>query len=116
MKSESKNEMERCAHVCHECQDACLRLIPHCLSMGGPHAARDHIVLLLDCAQICGTSHDFLHRGSTMHGETCGACAAVCDACASDCARWPEDEQMRSCAEQCRQCAESCRTMAGAAA
>jgi hypothetical protein len=30
-------------------------------------------------------------RGSDLHGETCGACAAVCDRCADECDRHGED-------------------------
>jgi hypothetical protein len=103
--------LEQCAHICHECQDACLALIPHCLSQGGVHAERDHIGLLIDCAVICGASHNFLHRASPLHRETCRACSMVCTACAKSCARMPDDPAMHECAEACLRCAESCRRM-----
>ncbi len=107
------SDMERCAHLCHECQDACLGLIPHCLALGEEHADAKHIGLLLDCTVVCGASHNFLHRGSPMHKVTCGACQQVCEACAEDCERvGPDDERMRECAQACRRCAEACRTMA----
>lgn len=107
------SEMRQCARLCHECKDACLELVPHCLGLGGAHAAPEHIVMLLDCADICNTSEQFLHRGSAHHGQTCSACAEICEACAVDCERIAEgDRHMRQCADICRRCAESCREMA----
>lgn len=112
LRTEEMSELERCAHECHECQDACLALIPHCLTMGGAHAGASHIGLLMDCAAICSTSHNLLHRRSVMHRETCRACAAICAACAEDCERIAKgDSEMSRCAELCRRCAESCRKM-----
>ena len=102
-------EMRDCAHVCHECKDACLELLPHCLELGGEHAEPAHIGLLLDCAQICNTAEEFMHRGSSRHEIICGACAQVCDACADDCEQFGDDVQMSACAKACRRCAESCR-------
>ncbi len=106
--------MEACAQHCHECQDACLRTSVHCLDMGGPHASREHQTILMDCAAICGVSHNFLHRQSSLHVHTCRACAEVCRACAADCDRIGDgDRTMQECAQACRRCAESCEHMAG---
>lgn len=116
MPTHHASNLDRCAHICHECEDACLTCIPHCLSLGGEHAGPEHINTLLDCVAICSASHDLLHRGSLLHAETCRACAAICEACAEDCARiGPDDEHMRKCAEACRRCAASCREMSGPA-
>ena len=107
--------MEECISNCTECHRVCLETITHCLRQGGRHAEADHIRLLLDCAQICATSADFMIRGSGLHGRTCGVCAEVCARCAEDCERIDrDDEMMRRCAEVCRRCAESCRGMASA--
>lgn len=116
MSTAHASELERCAHVCHECQDICLRTIPHCLSRGDDHAAPGHIGLLMDCIAICAASHDLLHRESPLHAETCTACAAICDACADDCERIDgNDQRMKTCAETCRRCAASCLEMSGPA-
>jgi hypothetical protein len=104
-------EMERCAHACHECQDVCLALLPHCLERGGEHAALEHINILLDCIAICGVSHNLLHRKSSLHMETCRACAAICTRCAEDCDRLGDDPQMRRCVDECRRCASLCKEM-----
>lgn len=107
--------MHECIDNCSDCHDVCLTTVVHCLSMGGEHAAPDHIRMLLDCAQICDTSRDFMLRGSPRHHETCGLCAEICIACAEECEALG-GEEMQRCAEACRRCAESCRTMAQAAA
>jgi hypothetical protein len=107
--------MEDCAHICHECQDACLRTIIHCLDLGGPHAAREHQTLLTDCAAICGLAHGFMHRQSPHATHVCRECAEICRQCADDCERVGNgDATMRKCAETCRRCAEACENMAGA--
>jgi hypothetical protein len=110
---QNDRSMQECIQNCLDCHRVCLELVSHCLKMGGKHAEPDHIRLLLDCAQICATSADFMIRGSDLHALTCGACAEVCARCADDCERMAEgDEPMTRCAEVCRRCAESCRRMA----
>lgn len=106
-------EMQRCIDACLECQQVCLETVMHCLDKGGKHAAPDHVRTLMDCAEICQTSANFMSRGSQHHAETCGVCATVCDACAGSCDAMADDEEMKRCAEVCRSCAEECRKMAG---
>lgn len=109
-------KMQECIDNCQHCAQVCLEMVPHCLTMGGPHAEPNHIRLLLDCADICQTSANFMSRGSDFHRRTCAVCAEVCEACADDCARFTDDPEMQRCADVCRTCAASCREMAGAAA
>lgn len=106
-------EMKRCIEMCHECHDVCVRTVQHCLEKGGRHAEPSHIRLLLDCAQICHTSEDFMLRGSDLHMLTCSTCGEVCTRCAEDCERMADDSMMKQCAEVCRRCADSCFEMAG---
>ncbi len=105
-------EMQECIRECTECHQTCLSTIPHCLHKGGAHSDPDHIRLMIDCAQICQTSADFMLRGSSLHTETCRACAEICERCAQDCDRIADDDMMRTCAQACHRCAESCRHMA----
>lgn len=107
------HEMELCIDNCQQCHEVCLGMISYCLQKGGRHAEASHIRMLIDCAEICETSANFMIRGSDLHRLTCGACAEVCDRCAEDCERMADDETMRRCAETCRRCAESCNRMAG---
>ena len=105
-------EMEECIRNCSDCHHICVETISYCLQKGGQHTEYQHIRLLLDCAQICQTSADFMLRGSDLHKYTCDVCAQVCGRCAEDCERMANDEQMHVCAEMCRSCAESCHRMA----
>lgn len=108
---ESNAVMQSCVDACQSCHATCLETIAHCLSIGGEHAAADHIRTMSDCAQICATSADFMLRGSSSHADVCGICADICDACAESCAAL-EGAEMKRCADQCRSCAASCREMA----
>ena len=106
-------KMQECIQECQTCSQVCLENVAHCLEKGGRHAEPGHIRLLLDCAEICQTSANFMIRGSELHGRTCGVCAAVCEACAQSCESFTDDAEMQRCAEECRRCAQSCREMAG---
>lgn len=110
-------EMQNCVQNCMDCHAICLATVPHCLDMGGEHASKGHIGLLLDCAAMCQTSADFMLRGSPLHHNICGVCAEVCERCADDCERLANgDRQMATCAQVCRICADSCRKMAASVA
>lgn len=104
--------IEQCIQACIDCHHACLETVAYCLTQGGQHAEPGHVELLLDCAQICQTSADFMLRDSEFHGQVCGVCAQVCDRCAMDCEQFGDNAEMQQCAKACRQCAESCRSMA----
>lgn len=105
-------DMENCIQNCTDCHAMCISTITHCLQLGGRHAEYGHIRLLLDCADICRTSADFMLRGSQFHQRTCSICAEICNRCAEDCAKYTDDEHMRTCAEMCHECAASCNKMA----
>jgi hypothetical protein len=105
------SHMQQCIDDCTQCHDICLETVNHCLQMGGKHAEAGHIRLMLDCAEICQTSANFMLRRSEVHGRTCGVCAEVCRRCAEDCERFSDDEQMTACAEMCRRCSSSCEEM-----
>ena len=111
---ESNAAMRSCIDECQSCHEVCVETLTHCLSMGGDHVQADHLRSLIDCAQICATSADFMLRGSELHPRTCAVCAEVCARCAEACERMADDDMMRRCAEECRRCAESCRRMARA--
>jgi len=105
-------KMRECVDACQTCHDSCTETVSHCLQMGGEHAEATHIRLLLDCAEICQTSANFMLRMSDAHAQICGVCADICDQCADDCERFTDDEMMQQCAGACRNCAQSCRDMA----
>ncbi|MEW6117407.1 MAG: four-helix bundle copper-binding protein [Nitrospirota bacterium] len=104
-------EMQQCIADCNACHTICTEAVHHCLSTGGRHAEHAHIVLLLDCADMCGLSADSMLRGSEFNTGFCTICAEVCNRCAASCLQFVDDEQMRACGEMCHRCAESCRQM-----
>ena len=110
--TQMSQDMQQCINECLNCHSVCLATVRYCLEQGGKHAEAQHIQTLLDCAEICQTSANFMLRGSELHGRTCAVCAEVCARCAESCEQVGDDEQMRACAEACRRCAESCRQMA----
>jgi hypothetical protein len=112
MGSHSSQAMQECIQACTDCHNICIETAAYCLQQGGKHAEASHIRTLLDCAEICQTSANFMLRGSLLHGRTCGVCAELCEACAQSCAPMGDDAQMQACAQICRRCAESCRRMA----
>lgn len=87
-------QMRACIQAYHRCHDICTESITHCLEMGGDHAEPSHIRLLLDCAEICQTSANFMLRMSDFHGQICGVCAEVCERCAEDGERFGDDQMM----------------------
>ena len=105
-------ELQSCIDLCQHCHEICVETLTHCLEKGGDHAEPNHVGLMLDCAEICQTSANFMMRESNLHIEVCRACAAICARCAEDCAKFENDEEMALCAEACRACAAACREMA----
>jgi hypothetical protein len=107
------DDLVHCIDECTNCHAVCTETLRHCLKLGGELAEAEHVMLLLDCAEICRTSAEFMLRGSPRHVLTCQACAEICRACAEACARHGRsDELLQLCAEECRRCAESCAHMA----
>jgi hypothetical protein len=110
------SQLQQCIENCQECHTICLETLQYCAQKGGRHVEAEHLKLLSDCVQICQTSADFMIRESSLHSETCDACAAVCEACAEDCERMSDDPQMKKCADICSRCAESCHETAAMSA
>src|SRR5258705_4683312 len=104
-------EMKQCIQNCTDCHNICVQTTVYCIEMGGKHVDSAHLESLLDCADTCRTSADFMLRSSSLHSQICGVCAEACELCAVSCAEFVDDAQMQACAEQCRRCAESCREM-----
>ena len=105
-------EMRQCIQECLTCHTASMDTARQCLEMGGQHAAAKHVTLLLDCAEICQTSANFMLRHSERHTQTCGLCAELCRACEESCRGFRGDHVMQAAADACRRCAESCERMA----
>ena len=106
--------MEQCIENCTNCHRICLETAARHFREEQPPQLDEALVrLLLDCAEICRTSADFMIRGSELHPHICRACAAVCARCADECDRDGEDPYLAACSEICRRCALSCAQMGG---
>jgi hypothetical protein len=104
--------MEECTENCTRCHRICLEAVARHFRGEGRNVDGEDVRLLLDCAEICRTSADFMIRGSEMHGHVCGTCAVICEACARKCEKMRADPHLAACAEACDTCAKSCREMA----
>ena len=106
--------MQECIEECLNCHAVCTMTAQHCLVKGGDYADVNVVGVLLDCAEMCQVSANFMLRGSPFHAVTCAACAELCRACEEVCRSLTDDEQMEHCADVCAACGDSCETMAAA--
>jgi hypothetical protein len=104
--------MQECIEECLNCHAVCTMTAQHALVKGGEYADVNVVGVLLDCAELCQVSANFMLRGSPFHAVTCAACAELCRACEEVCRTVPGDEQMEHCADVCAACADSCEQMA----
>jgi hypothetical protein len=105
-------DIRRCVQACADCHQYCIETIVHCRQHGGAYVDAAHLRSLLDCAEICQTTTDFMLRGSDLSTSLATFCAVVAERCALSCDRLGEDRQLRACAEAGRRCALLCREMA----
>lgn len=102
--------MKDAIEACLACHAMCVRTaMVYCLERGGRHVEPGHFRSMLNCAELCQTSANFMLSDSPLHGQVCAVCAEACEACAQSCEALGD---MRECAEECRNCAKSCRSMA----
>jgi hypothetical protein len=107
-------QMQSCIDTCTKCHQTCVQeAMNHCLEAGGEHVAPDHFRLMMNCAEICQTSANFMLSGSAFSSQLCRVCAQICEACARSC---EQIEGMEECARVCLECAASCRRMSGSEA
>jgi hypothetical protein len=106
------DEMQDGIEECLNCHAVCTMTLQHCIASGGDHVEVNLIGLILDCAEMCQTSANFMLRGSPYHVITCAACAELCRACEEACRAIAGDEQLSHCADVCASCADSCDRMA----
>ena len=107
----SDYDMQSCIDACSHCHQICLEsAMNQCLETGGKHVEAEHFRLMINCAEICQTSANFMLSGSDFSDQVCSVCAEICEACADNC---DQVGDMDDCVEACRECAQSCREMSG---
>ena len=105
----SSKNMQSCIDACDQCHRMCLQsAMNHCLEAGGKHVEPGHFRLMMNCAEMCQTSLNFMLSNSHFSKQVCAVCAEICDACAESC---DQLDGMEDCAKACRECAKSCRSM-----
>jgi hypothetical protein len=102
-------KMEECIENCMNCFRMCTETAIHSLNT----EQAEHVVMLLDCAEICNLSAAFMMRNSERHKATCQACATICNE-AAEIFEDSEDMQYQNAAAIMRKCADSCTMMANA--
>lgn len=107
------DEMQISIQNCSVCHQVCVQTMVHCIEKGGAHVAPEHLKQLIDCAEICSVSANFMTRNAELYPSVCRICADICESCATSCEQLGgNDDVLESCAEICRRCAESCQKMA----
>jgi hypothetical protein len=107
---------EECIQACLDCHAICLDLARHCAHAGAGSGQTRVMTLLLDCADCCRATANFMLRDSPMHGRLCRLCAELCRACERECrASAGEHGRMLRCADACLRCAEACERVAALA-
>lgn len=101
----------RCIELCTRCHDICLSALIYGVRMGGGHAEEKHLRLMMDCAEICQASANFMLRESGFHARVCGVCADICESCADSCSSFSNDQRMQECVNICNECATLCREL-----
>jgi len=102
--------------ICSESHTVCLETLAYAINKGESQFEPKLLRLLLDCAEICQTSTNFMLRSSEFSSHACGVSAEISRRCADECHKLAdEDEVMKHCAEVCRRCADSCKKMSAVA-
>jgi hypothetical protein len=102
--------MRACIDECQKCHIVCLTTATELgLEPARRRSTPAQIRAMLDSAQICATTADFMARGSPNHTAICRLCADICEDCIRACTNMPG---MESCIVVCEACVKSCRKMA----
>jgi hypothetical protein len=105
-------EMEEGIQDCLQCHRICLRTFSHLrtLELDAELAEPEQLNLLLDCADLCRVSADFMLRISELHVQVAELCCKACRRCQQLC-ELPsgEDPIVLEYAATCARCANSCK-------
>jgi hypothetical protein len=103
------SDTKQCITHCMDCYRMCIETaMTHCLRAGGAHVEPSHFRLMINCADLCRATADFLLSESEFEARICALCADVCEACAASCR---EVGEMEDCVLACEICSGSCAAM-----
>jgi len=106
--------MDDCIDLCMKSHRVCLDAASRLSQQAATPALRQLVILLSDCAELCGTTANSMVRGSPLHPLVCRACAEACELCAKQC-REQANDNLLNCSGTCEKCAAGCRQMAAMA-
>lgn len=95
------HQLGECVITCNYCMNACLDE-EHVMMM------KECIRLDNQCAVICSTTLQLLHKNSRFIKEILELCIKACEACSEECENHQNDH-CQTCAKVCKECAEACR-------
>lgn len=104
--------MQDCLENCENCYRLCVQTLVYATHQTEKPIHEALLRLLMDCADICRATANYLMRGSDLHGSLCRVCASICERCAEFCGESREDAQLRLCEQVCLRCSESCAQLA----
>ena len=83
--------MRDCMEDCSSCHDICVETMAPCLTRGERHSDERVVRLLIDCAELCQVSANFMLRRSDLHADPARRalpCASAARSRAAACPRW----------------------------
>lgn len=102
---------EALVKVIQDCEATCEHMTTHLKKRSDVHMRTRQLILLRDCADICGLTAKYVARDSIFARQCAVLCACVCEVCGAECARFP-DRESQHCAMVCMHCARECRAFA----
>lgn len=103
---------ERLVKVIQDCEASCEHMTTHLRNKPDVRMRTRQLMLLRDCADICGLTAKFVARNSVFAKHCAHFCAMICEICGNECARFPDPES-QECSRICHHCARECRAFAG---
>lgn len=94
-----------------DCEATCEHMINHITKMMQEPRRINQVLLLRDCANICGLTAKFVARNAIFSKYAASLCADICGACGNECARF-KDKMSQECSMICLHCERQCSAFA----
>jgi len=94
-----------------DCEATCEHMTTLLKGKPDVHMRGKQLMLLRDCADICGLTAKYIARCSPFAKHMAHLCAMICQVCGTECSRFP-DAESQYCAQVCLNCAQACQAFA----
>lgn len=98
---------EELVNTIQECEATCEHMTNHVLKLPDIQKRTKQVMLLNECADICGLTAKYIARGAMFSKHAAQLCACICETCGEECSRF-KDEMSQECAQICMHCAREC--------